>query len=70
MIKIAISGEAFEAIARTLPLGSVAVEPEVNERGEFAACFHAAPPAGVREQGTDLRVRRADAHAVGATKTA
>jgi hypothetical protein len=34
MIKIAISVEAFEAIARTLPLGSVAVEPYYNERGE------------------------------------
>jgi hypothetical protein len=34
MIRIAISVEAFEAIARTLPLGSVAVEPETSERGE------------------------------------
>jgi hypothetical protein len=34
MIRIAISVEAFEAIARTLPLGSVAVQPDYNERGE------------------------------------
>jgi hypothetical protein len=34
MVRIAISIEAFEAIARTLPVGSVAVEPEANERGE------------------------------------
>ena len=34
MIKIAITVEAFEAIARTLPLGSVGYEAEANERGE------------------------------------
>jgi hypothetical protein len=34
MIKIAISVEAFEAIARTLPVGSVGCESEANERGE------------------------------------
>ena len=34
MIRIAISVEAFEAIARTLPLGSVGYEAEANERGE------------------------------------
>jgi hypothetical protein len=34
MIRIAISVEAFEAIARTLPLGSVGYEAEPNERGE------------------------------------
>jgi hypothetical protein len=34
MIRIAISVEAFEAIARTLPLDSVGYEAEVNERGE------------------------------------
>jgi hypothetical protein len=32
MIRIAITIEAFEAIARTLPLGSVGFENEVNER--------------------------------------
>jgi hypothetical protein len=34
MIRIAISDEAFEAIARTLPLGSMGFEAEANERGE------------------------------------
>ena len=34
MIKIAISQAAFEAIAKTLPLGSVGYENKVNERGE------------------------------------
>jgi hypothetical protein len=34
MIRIAISVEAFEAIARTLPLGSVGYENAANERGE------------------------------------
>ena len=35
MIKIVISEAAFEAIARTLPLGSVGYETEPNERGEM-----------------------------------
>ena len=34
MVHIAISVEAFEAIASTLPLGSVGYENAVNERGE------------------------------------
>ncbi|MGO8841956.1 MAG: hypothetical protein ACLQF1_12735 [Methyloceanibacter sp.] len=34
MVRIAISVEAFEAIARTLPVGSVGYEAEANERGE------------------------------------
>jgi hypothetical protein len=34
MVRIATSVEAFEAIARTLPLGSVGYESEANERGE------------------------------------
>jgi hypothetical protein len=34
MMRIAISVEAFEAIARTLPLGSVAYEADPTERGE------------------------------------
>jgi hypothetical protein len=33
VIRIAISEAAFEAIAATLPLGSVAVEPQVDEKG-------------------------------------
>jgi hypothetical protein len=34
MIKIAITVEAFEAIAATLKVGSVAYEPELNAKGE------------------------------------
>jgi hypothetical protein len=34
MVRIAISQAAFDAIAATLPLGSVSYEAEANERGE------------------------------------
>jgi hypothetical protein len=34
MIRIAITQAAFEAIAATLPLGSVGYENQINERGE------------------------------------
>ena len=34
MIRIAISQAAFDAIAATLPLGSVGFENQTNERGE------------------------------------
>jgi hypothetical protein len=34
MIRIAITQAAFEAIAATLPLGSLTYENHVNERGE------------------------------------
>jgi hypothetical protein len=34
VVRIAISREAYDAISATLPLGSVAVEPYFNERGE------------------------------------
>ena len=34
MIRIAISAEAFEAIARTLPLGSVSFENKTDEEGQ------------------------------------
>jgi hypothetical protein len=42
VVRIAITVEAFEAIARTLPLGSVAVEAEPNERGERLIWLEAA----------------------------
>jgi hypothetical protein len=42
MIRIAISAEAFEAIARTLPLGSVGYENEANEKGERLIWLEAA----------------------------
>ena len=34
MIRIAITVEAYEAIAATLPLGSVGYEPQLNAKGE------------------------------------
>ena len=34
MIRIAITAEAFEAVAVTLPVGSMGFEPQPNERGE------------------------------------
>jgi hypothetical protein len=34
VIRIAITVEAFEAIARTLALGGVGFENQINERGE------------------------------------
>jgi hypothetical protein len=34
MIQIAITPEAFEAIARTLPLGSVGYENKIDEEGQ------------------------------------
>jgi hypothetical protein len=34
MVRIAITQAAFEAIAKTLPLGSVGYENKVNEKGE------------------------------------
>ena len=34
MIRIAITRAAYEAIERTLALGTVAVEPQPNENGE------------------------------------
>ncbi len=34
MIRISISIDAFEAIASTLPLGTVGYEPELSPKGE------------------------------------
>lgn len=34
MVRIAITQAAFEAIAKTLPLGSVGYENKVNEKGK------------------------------------
>jgi hypothetical protein len=42
MIRIAISEAAFEAIAKTLPLGSVGFENEVNKKGERLIWLYAA----------------------------
>jgi hypothetical protein len=42
MVRIAISPAAYDAISATLPLGSVAVEAEANERGERLIWLEAA----------------------------
>ena len=42
MIRIAISVEAFEAIARTLPLGNVSFENKIDERGKKLIWLEAA----------------------------
>ncbi len=42
MIRIALTPAAFEAIAATLPVGSVAVEPDVNAKGERLIWLEAA----------------------------
>jgi hypothetical protein len=46
LIRISITSAAFEPIARTLPLGSVAVEPETNEHGEHRTRVEAATVIG------------------------
>jgi hypothetical protein len=38
MVRIAISQAAFDAIAKTLPLGSVAFENKTHEKGERLIC--------------------------------
>ncbi len=66
MIKIAISVEAYEAICATLPLGSVAVEPYFNERGqreiwlEDAVVNRLAAMRGPGEDYSDVILRLAD----------
>jgi len=42
MVPIAISSAAYDAICATLPLGSAAVEPYFNERGERTVWLEAA----------------------------
>jgi hypothetical protein len=42
VVRIAITVVAFEAIARTLPFGSVGYENETNERGERLIWLEAA----------------------------
>ncbi len=42
MIRIAITPAAFEAIAATLPLGSVGYEPQLNAKGERLIWLEAA----------------------------
>jgi hypothetical protein len=41
VIRIAITPAAFDAIAKTLPLGSTAFEPALDERGQKAGLARA-----------------------------
>lgn len=60
MIRIAISAEAFEAIAKTLPLGSVGYENAINEKGRKARLARAErgqSPQGPARPGRELQRR-------------
>jgi hypothetical protein len=69
MIKIAITVEAFEAIAATLPLGSVGNENKTNERGEryvwldHAVVSRLRAMRGPGESYSDVIIRLAAEHA-------
>jgi hypothetical protein len=39
MIRISITAQAFDAIAKTLPLGSVAYEAGANAKGQQMICL-------------------------------
>jgi hypothetical protein len=45
MVRIAISQAAFDAIAKTLPIGSVGYENKVNEKGEPVTPGRSGPPS-------------------------
>ena len=61
MIRIAISQAAFDAIARTLPLGSVAVEAEANERGSVLFGLEGCDGGPARrDAGTGRELQRRD----------
>jgi ribosomal protein L20 len=70
MIRIAITVKAFEAIAGTIPPGSVAYETEANDRGERTVWLdevwvdRLAAKRGQGESYSDviLRLRAADGH--------
>jgi hypothetical protein len=57
MVRIAISVEAFEAIARTLPLGSVGYEPELNAKGERTVWDRLGAMRGPGESFSDAIIR-------------
>jgi hypothetical protein len=48
VVKITISAQAFRAIAETLPLGSVTVEPERAENGDVYVWLDHATVAKLR----------------------
>jgi hypothetical protein len=57
MIRIAISQAAFEAIARTLPFGSVSFENKTNENGDRLIWLEpprGRPPHGPARSRTEL----------------
>ena len=60
MIKIAISQAAFDAIAATLPLGSVGYENEVNERGERLIWLDPAAVSRLRHARARRKLPRCD----------
>jgi hypothetical protein len=55
VVRIAISQAAFDAIARTLPLGSVAFENKIDENGERLIWLE---PSGCRPAEGVARSRR------------
>ena len=57
MVRIAITQVAFDAIARTLPLGSVGYENQTNERGERRPQHPAVRRSAgrLRDDGANLR---------------
>ena len=52
MIRLAITPAAFEAIAATLPLGSVEAKPDARGRGNLGTTLAEMPPG--RRIATDL----------------
>jgi hypothetical protein len=69
MIKITISAQAFEALAATLPFGSVAVEPERAQDGSVGIWLDHGTVAklkalrGPGESYSDAILALAEAHA-------
>ena len=80
MVRIAITQAAFEAIAKTLPLGSVSYENKVNEKGERLiwldrgvvnrlTAMRGPARASARSSSGWRRARRASRHPVRARST-
>jgi len=60
MFNIAITEAAFEAIARTLPLGSVGFENKTNERGEKLVRLRGGLGRARRDAGAGRELQRRD----------
>jgi hypothetical protein len=67
MIRISITTAAFDAIAATLPIGSVGYEAEANERGERYVWLEAAMVPARLNAGAEGALQRRDP-AAGAVK--